>query len=64
MADDKRLSVDLITQKRVVMSREAISVVLPSGRGTIGILPGHAPLIGTLTTGIVRLLDEDTAAND
>jgi F-type H+-transporting ATPase subunit epsilon len=41
-------------EKRIVTDVEATEVYVPGHRGELGILPGHAPLVTTLSTGILR----------
>lgn len=37
-----------------VLKEEAEFVVLPGGNGEIGILPNHAPLISSISIGVIR----------
>ncbi len=41
-------------EKRLVLDQEIDEVTVPGFRGELNILPGHAPLITTLETGILR----------
>jgi F-type H+-transporting ATPase subunit epsilon len=41
-------------EKRLVLDQEIDEVTVPAFRGELNILPGHAPLITTLETGILR----------
>lgn len=41
-------------EKRLVIDQEIDEVTVPAFRGELNILPGHAPLITTLETGILR----------
>jgi len=51
-----KLSVEIVTGERVVYSEEDVDmVVAPGTDGSLGILPRHAPLITTLTTGELRI---------
>jgi F-type H+-transporting ATPase subunit epsilon len=53
------LHVELVSVEREVWSGEAVSVVARTTEGEIGILPGHAPLLGQLAEGYdVRILQE------
>ncbi len=53
------LHVELVSVEREVWSGEASSVVARTTEGEIGILPGHAPLLGQLAEGHdVRILQE------
>ena len=53
MADP--LQVRLVAADREVWSGEATTVVARTTEGEIGILPGHAPLLGVLVNGPVRI---------
>ena len=56
MADDK-VSFELVTPERLLLSQEADMVVVPGGAGDFGVLPRHAPLISTVRPGTIRLHD-------
>ena len=46
---------NLVTpEKRLVTGLEVEEIFVPAFRGELNVLPGHAPLMSTLTTGIVR----------
>lgn len=49
------LTVDLVAADRKVWSGEAARVSARTVDGEIGILPGHAPLLGVLVEGDVRI---------
>ena len=40
--------------KRLLVDVEVEELFVPAQRGELNVLPGHAPLVSTLTTGIVR----------
>jgi len=48
-----KLKLIVVTPERTVVSSEADEVQLPGELGYLGILPGHAPLITLLKTGIL-----------
>lgn len=50
-----RLTVEIITAERSVVSDEADMVVAPTVEGVIGILPRHAPLLTALAPGVMVL---------
>lgn len=52
------LTVELVAADRQVWSGEASTVVARTADGEIGILPGHAPLLGVLVEGEVRIHGE------
>jgi F-type H+-transporting ATPase subunit epsilon len=41
-------------EKRLVVDQEIDEVTVPGFKGELNILPGHAPLITTLETGVLR----------
>jgi len=52
------LTVELVAADQKVWSGEASNVVARTTDGEIGILPGHAPLLGVLVEGEVRIHGE------
>jgi len=50
---------EIITPERTVLNQEVLFSVIPSGLGPIGILPGHAPLLGTVINGALKARDTD-----
>jgi F-type H+-transporting ATPase subunit epsilon len=49
------LTVRVISPDRLVWDAPADEVILPSTTGQLGILPGHAPLLTALDTGVMRV---------
>ena len=47
--------------KKIVDELEVSEVFVPAYRGEIDILPGHAPLVTTLSTGILKYREKDAA---
>lgn len=47
------LHFDLVAPERVLFSGEVEAVMLPATEGDMTVLPGHAPVITTLRTGVV-----------
>ena len=47
----ERLTLELATPSRLVVSTEVDEVVVPGSQGYFGVLPGHAPLLATLGIG-------------
>lgn len=58
MADDDLLAVELVAADRTVWTGEAAMVVARTADGEVGILPHHAPLLGTLANGVVQIRQE------
>jgi F-type H+-transporting ATPase subunit epsilon len=53
------LHVELVSVEREVWSGEATQVIARTTEGEIGILPGHAPLLGQLAEGGVVTIYQD-----
>jgi F-type H+-transporting ATPase subunit epsilon len=53
------LHVELVAADRRVWSGEATIVITRTSEGDIGIMPGHAPLLGLLVTGPVTIRTSD-----
>jgi F-type H+-transporting ATPase subunit epsilon len=49
------LTVRVIAPDKTVWDSDAEEVILPSTTGQLGILPGHAPLLTALDTGVMRV---------
>jgi F-type H+-transporting ATPase subunit epsilon len=47
----ERLTLELATPTRLVVTTEVDEVVVPGSMGYFGVLPGHAPLLATLGIG-------------
>lgn len=56
----RTLIVEIVTPERIVYTNEVEMVVVPTVDGEIGILPMHAPLVGALRAGEVRIKFGDT----
>src|SRR5258707_15467518 len=52
---DHRLRCVIVTPERAILDEKADFVVLPMIDGELGVLPQHAPLIGRLGTGELRI---------
>jgi F-type H+-transporting ATPase subunit epsilon len=50
-----RLSIEVITAERSVLTSDADMVIAPTTEGIIGILPQHAPLLTALAPGVMVL---------
>jgi F-type H+-transporting ATPase subunit epsilon len=51
------LQVELVAAEREVWSGEAEVVLARTTDGELGILPGHAPVLGVLSNGVVMIRD-------
>lgn len=53
------LHVELVSVERLIWSGEATMVIARTTEGELGVLPGHAPLLGQLAdAGVVRIVRE------
>jgi F-type H+-transporting ATPase subunit epsilon len=60
MASTATMQVELVSVERPIWSGEASAVYARTSEGEIGVLPGHAPLLGALAPGwLVRILQAD-----
>ncbi len=50
-----RIELQIVTPERLVVSQEVDEVVLPAEEGSMGVLPGHAPLLTAIATGEIQL---------
>lgn len=53
-----KLTVDIITAERRVLTQEVDMVIAPASEGTVGILPRHAPLLTALLPGAMVLKND------
>lgn len=53
------LTVDIVSPDRPLWSGKASYVSAPSVEGSIGVLPGHEPLLALLGAGQVKVVKED-----
>ena len=57
-ADDHLLAVELVAADRTVWTGKGSMVLARTADGDVGILPHHAPLLGTLADGAVLIRQE------
>jgi F-type H+-transporting ATPase subunit epsilon len=50
-----KLHLELTTPERLLTSQEADSVTMPTREGEITVLPGHVPLVGILSSGMMTV---------
>ena len=53
MAD--KLSFDLVSPERLLLSEDVDMVTVPGADGDFGVMAGHAPVISTLRPGVVEI---------
>ena len=54
-----RLPLRVVTPEKVAWEGEVDSLTVPAWEGSLGILPGHAPLLAQLREGVVRARSGD-----
>lgn len=57
MDQSKKFRLELVTPNGILIDQDVGFAVVPSEKGPMGILPGHAPLLGVLTIGILKVRD-------
>ncbi len=48
---------ELVSPERLVLSRAVEMVVVPGSEGYFGVLPRHAPMISTLSAGVIDIYE-------
>ena len=49
---------ELVSPERLVLSSEVSMVVVPGAEGDFGVLPGHAPMISNVRSGVISIYDD------
>lgn len=60
---EERIHVEVVTPERAVLSENADSVILPGENGQIGVLPGHLPLLTSLSVGELKVINDGGERN-
>jgi F-type H+-transporting ATPase subunit epsilon len=50
-----KITFDLVSPERLVLSEEAEMVTIPGVEGDMGVMPGHAPVVSTLRPGFIAV---------
>lgn len=50
---------EIVSQDRLIFEGDADSVLLPGTEGEMGILPHHAPLLSTLSYGVIKVRQQN-----
>ncbi len=58
MAQDRLLSVEIVTPQKVLFEGKAESVTVPGSQSSFQILYNHAPIVSALDIGIVKIIDD------
>jgi F-type H+-transporting ATPase subunit epsilon len=56
----EQLQLEVVTPERRLLDEAVSAVTVPGRNGEIGILPGHAPLISELRTGVLTYNEDGT----
>ena len=54
-----KISFDLVSPERLLLSTEAEMVTIPGTEGDMGVMAGHMPLISTLRPGVIAVSGGD-----
>ena len=49
---------ELVSPERLLLSEPVAMVVVPGSEGDFGVLPGHAPMISTIRTGVISIYED------
>ncbi|MET4700828.1 F-type H+-transporting ATPase subunit epsilon [Constrictibacter sp. MBR-5] len=52
-----KVDFELVSPERLLVSQPVDMVVVPGGDGDFGVLPGHAPLISTVRSGVIEIYE-------
>lgn len=58
MANDKFLKLEIVTPQKVLFSGNVVSVTVPGSLSPFQVLYNHAPIVSSLETGLVKIVDE------
>lgn len=50
---------ELVSPEKLLFSKDVAMVTVPGYKGEYGVLPGHAPMITDIRTGVIRIYEED-----
>ena len=56
MADESLFQINVVTPERILFHGMASEVILRTGEGDVTFLAGHTPLVGTVLSGVVRVV--------
>jgi F-type H+-transporting ATPase subunit epsilon len=57
MAEADKVSFELVSPERLLLSRAVEMVVVPGSEGDFGVLPGHAPFISQVRPGVIDVYE-------
>ena len=53
----EKITFDLVSPERLLLSRQVDMVTVPGTEGYMGVIAGHAPLVSTLRAGMIDMQD-------
>ena len=53
------MKIEIVTPDKKIFEGEIISVRVPGKKGSFQVLKDHAPIVSTLDSGTVRMVDQD-----
>jgi F-type H+-transporting ATPase subunit epsilon len=56
-----KVEFELVSPEKLLVSQPVAMVVVPGAEGTLGVLPGHAPMIVTVKPGVIDIYGSDMA---
>lgn len=59
LSAERRLRITVISPSAAAFSGDATSIIAPAHDGELGILYGHAPMVGLLGEGLLRIRTDD-----
>ncbi|MDP6352977.1 MAG: F0F1 ATP synthase subunit epsilon [Alphaproteobacteria bacterium] len=62
MAEVGKVTFELVSPQRLLVSQAVDMVVVPGTEGDFGVLAGHAPLISGVRTGVIDMYEGDAIA--
>ena len=57
MAEDEKLSLEVVAPEKMVMTRTVDMVTISGAEGDFGVLPGHAALVSSIRPGFLEIED-------
>ena len=56
---ENKIQFSLVTPEEEIFEGEINSITIPGSNGSLGILPGHIPIVSELTVGIIKIGTDD-----
>lgn len=56
-----KVEFELVSPEKLLVSQPVTMVVVPGAEGSLGVLPGHAPMIVTVKPGVIDIYGNDMA---